>query len=51
MAGVAVLGYLGGRKLGERSEDKEVLYGRRLAKLDECRLVNVVADKLRWIME
>ena len=40
-------GGLGWRKLGERREEKKILYGRQLAMLDEERLVMVVADKLR----
>ena len=46
VAEVAVLGGLGWRIMGERREEKKVRYGRRLPKLDEGRLVKVVADKL-----
>ena len=39
-----MLGDFGWRKLGERRE-KTLLYSRRLVKLDEDRVVKVVADK------
>ena len=45
VAGVAVLGDLGWRKLVERREEKKVLYGRWLAKLDKDRLVKVVSER------
>ena len=47
VVGVPVLGDLGQRKFKEWREEK-VQFGRRLAKLDEDRLVKkVVADKIR----
>ena len=46
VAGVAVQGDLGWRKLEEKREEKKLLYGLRLDMLEDDRLVKVVADEL-----
>ena len=43
VAGVAVQGYLGWRKL----EEMKVLFGKRLEGMEESRLVKMVVEKLR----
>ena len=47
VAGVAVRGDLGWRKLEERREAKKLLYGKRLEGLEDSRLVKAVAEKLK----
>ena len=47
VAGVAVLGDLGWRKLEERREGMKVLFGKRLIGMKESRLVKMVMEKLR----
>ena len=49
VAGVAVQGDPGWRKLEERREEKKLLYGLRLDTLEDDRLVKVVADELATI--
>ena len=47
MAGAAVRGDLGWKKLEERREEKKVLYGRRVERLDDSRLVKVIMEKMQ----
>ena len=48
MAGAVILGDLGWRKLEERREEKKVLYGRRLQRLDDNRLVKqIITAKMK----
>ena len=47
VAGVAVRGDLGWKKLEERREEKKVLYGRRVERLDDSRLVKVIMEKMQ----
>ena len=47
VAGAAVRGDLGWRKLEERREERKLLYGKRLENLEDSRLVKVVAEKLK----
>ena len=47
VAGVAVQGDLGWRKLEERREEMKVLFGKRLEGIEESRLVKMVVEKLR----
>ena len=47
VAGAAVRGDLGWRKLDQRREERKLLYGKRLENLEDSRLVKVVAEKLK----
>ena len=47
VAGVAVRGDLGWKKLEERREEKKVLYGRRVERLDDSRLVKARMEKMQ----
>ena len=47
VAGAAVRGDLGWRKLEDRREERKLLYGKRLENLEDSRLVKVVAGKLK----
>ncbi len=50
MAGAAIQGRgdLGWKKLEERSEEKKILYGRRLRRLEDGRLVKTfIAEKMK----
>ncbi len=47
VAGAAVRGDLGWRKLEERREEKKLLYGKRIDNLEDDRLVKIVAEKLK----
>ena len=47
VAGVAVRGDLGWKKLEERREEKKMLYGRRVERLDDRRLVKMIMKKMR----
>ena len=47
VAGVAVQGDLGWRKLEQRREEMKVMFGKRLEVLEEARLVLKVVNKLR----
>ena len=47
VAGVAVQGDVGWRKLEERREEMKVLFGKRLEGMEESRLVKMVVEKLR----
>ena len=47
VAGVAVQGHPGWRKLEERREEMKVLFGKRLERLEESRLVKMVVEKVR----
>ena len=47
VAGVAVRGDLGWRRLEERREEKEVLFGRRMGDLGEERLAKWIVEKLQ----
>ena len=47
VAGAAVRGDLGWRKLEERRKERKPLYGKRLENLEDSRLVKVVAEKLK----
>ena len=47
VAGVAVRGDLEWKKLEERREEKKVLYGRRVERLDDSRLVKMILEKMQ----
>ena len=47
VAGAAIRGDLGWRKLEERREEKKVLYGRRLQRLDDNRLVKQITAEMK----
>ena len=47
VAGVAVQGDLGWRKLEEKREEMKVVFGKRLERMEESRLVKMVVEKLR----
>lgn len=47
VAGEAIRGEMGWRKLEERREEKKMLYGRRFWELGEERLVKLIVEKLK----
>ena len=47
VAGEAIHGEMGWRKLEERREEKKTLYGRRFWELGEERLVKLIVEKLK----
>ena len=47
VAGVAVRGNLRWKKLEERREEKKVLYGRRVERLDDSRMFKMIMEKMQ----